>query len=214
MDEKQLHLFGVDEGKNTKKRYTVILPLDTLILLLIVAVLLFTLSFSLGVERGRKIVYLNADDKVKNVSLDEALTNGTVMALAFKNSTVATALSTPASGGVGEVVVPVDQKPAETISVVKIEKKETAKSGNVKRGIPRASARGARYVIQVASYSGEDSANREARKLANKGYPVYVEKKGKYVVVFVGDFQSKQEAQRNAKLLGQTYGPCVVRTLS
>jgi len=57
MGNKQLYLFG--HNKNNEKgsgRPKIILPLDTLILLGVIAILLFTLSFSIGVEKGKRVI--------------------------------------------------------------------------------------------------------------------------------------------------------------
>ena len=56
MSGKQLYLF-THRKDNTKDsgRPKVILPLDTLILLGVITILLFTISFSMGVERGKSI---------------------------------------------------------------------------------------------------------------------------------------------------------------
>jgi hypothetical protein len=69
------------------------------------------------------------------------------------------------------------------------------------------------YVIQVASYSKEESALREANKLKNKGYPVLVTKKGNYVVIFVGKFKHKDEAIKSMQPLKKKYKDCFVRRL-
>jgi len=56
MRGKQLYLFGSrKDNDKTSGRPKVILPLDTLILLGVIVILLFTILFSLGVERGKKI---------------------------------------------------------------------------------------------------------------------------------------------------------------
>ena len=56
MSGKQLYLFGHrKDNEKGSSRPKVILPLDTLILLGVIAILLFTISFSMGVERGKSI---------------------------------------------------------------------------------------------------------------------------------------------------------------
>ena len=56
MKERQLSLFASkNESAGNKNRYKLILPLDALFLGSAVAILLLILSFSLGVERGKKI---------------------------------------------------------------------------------------------------------------------------------------------------------------
>ncbi|MDD5584426.1 MAG: SPOR domain-containing protein [Candidatus Omnitrophica bacterium] len=210
MSEKQLHLFGYDEGKESKKRYTVIVPLDTLILLLIVVVLLFTLSFSLGVERGRKIVYLSADDKNKVFEPTAELTaNTTLPAQAARNVFVQ---NSPTGGKITSQTTAVSLAGKSNTIIIPSNKVEPAVVDN-KKNTGKTTTQGKRYVIQVASYSENELAQKEAKKLEKKGYPVFVSKKGKYSAVFVGEFKEKQEAVRNEKLLEQTYGPCVLRTL-
>lgn len=74
MSGKQLNFFAFDQGqRDIKKRNTIVVPLDTFLLLGIVVVLLFILSFSLGVERGRKIAerYLAEKNKGSLEFVDE-----------------------------------------------------------------------------------------------------------------------------------------------
>jgi cell division protein FtsN len=69
------------------------------------------------------------------------------------------------------------------------------------------------YVIQVASYIKKDAALKEAERLQNKGYPVLVLKKGKYLVIFVGEFKNKKDALKNMELLKKRYKDCFIRRL-
>ncbi len=56
MRGKQLYLFSHrKDNEKGSSRPKVILPLDTLILLGVIAILLFTMSFSMGVEKGKNI---------------------------------------------------------------------------------------------------------------------------------------------------------------
>jgi len=56
MSGKQLYLFGHrNENNKVSGRPKVILPQDTLILLGVIAILLFTMFFSMGVEKGKNI---------------------------------------------------------------------------------------------------------------------------------------------------------------
>jgi hypothetical protein len=70
-----------------------------------------------------------------------------------------------------------------------------------------------RYVIQVATYVKEDIALKEAEKLKDKGYPVFISKKGKYIVIFVGEFKNKKEAEENMRILKKRYQDCFMRRL-
>ncbi|MCF7870182.1 MAG: SPOR domain-containing protein [Candidatus Omnitrophica bacterium] len=69
------------------------------------------------------------------------------------------------------------------------------------------------YGIQVASFRNLSSANQEAERLRKKGYPVKIEKKGKYSVVYAGKFKDKKEAEKDLKKLKKIYKDCVLRRL-
>ena len=76
MSGKQLYLFSHhkdnEKGNNRPK---VILPLDTLILMSVIAILLFTISFSMGVEKGKKII--QGKEKVKEGVASSTLSQDT-----------------------------------------------------------------------------------------------------------------------------------------
>lgn len=56
MKDKQLYLFGFNKsGQEGSGRKKVIMPLDGIILFSIIGVFFFTVAFSLGVERGKRI---------------------------------------------------------------------------------------------------------------------------------------------------------------
>lgn len=185
MKEKQLNLFGIESDKRYgKKRPTLILPLDTLILLGIVVFLLLILSFSLGVEKGRKTAYRNLE-KEKQLLKESQFQTADV-----KNSPKQTAVETKDSE-----VQKTEKEPKQTI----IEKEESWDDN--------------KYLIQVATYLTEKTAKQEAEKLQNKGYPVVITKKGKFVVIFVGGFKDKEKAKENMKSLKEKYKDCFIRRL-
>ncbi|MDP8289519.1 MAG: SPOR domain-containing protein [Candidatus Susulua stagnicola] len=78
MNSRQLYLFS--HNKNNEKgngRPRIILPLDTLILLGVIVILLFTLSFSMGVEKGKKVILGGEKTTKKTVNstqIEEAAT--------------------------------------------------------------------------------------------------------------------------------------------
>jgi cell division septation protein DedD len=208
MDEKQLRFFGSEGDENTKRRYTVILPLDTLILLSIVVVLLFILSFSLGVEKGRKIVYLNTEEQSR---VFDSQSKGTSADTAIEPLRPSPAVESASKTAVVSVSPPVIKKDVETVQ----KRNPVIIPQPVKVVIPTkdATAISKRYRIQVASYRENEKALREAKKLEKKGYPVFVSQKGEFVAVFVGEFNNKQEAQKNERLLKETYADCLLRSL-
>lgn len=66
------------------------------------------------------------------------------------------------------------------------------------------------YVIQVASYIKESLAKKEMLALKNKGFNPLIANKGKFVVVYVGNFSDKLEAQSSLKKLKASYRDCFI----
>ena len=201
MKGNQLNFFGYDKDKgfgNSRPRIT--LTLDALILLSVVLVLLLVISFSLGVGRGRKIALKGLE---KETTQEETL-------LAFT--------SVPKQGAV-EVVKPEPKEPEETekISVKEVNKpkQRTARVETIEPPKVKASSKdsGKRYLIQVASYLTKDKAQEEANKLEGNGFPTKIEKKGKYVVIFVGEFNNRTVAEENMQQLRKVYHDCFIRRL-
>ncbi|MCP4653513.1 MAG: SPOR domain-containing protein [Candidatus Omnitrophica bacterium] len=188
MKGRQLHLFGGDNNKKmAHKRQSIILPLDTLILISIVIILLLTLAFSLGVEKGRKIAYATIGKDVK--------------AKTHKKDNLQSELDAIISSVPDEILEQVaTQAPQKTVTVVKA-------VNNV------ATSNSKKYSIQVASYVKEKPAYAEAKRLKAKGYPVIVSKKGKYMVIYVGNFADKKKARNSMQSLKKRFKDCILRTL-
>ena len=187
MKGKQLHLFGIEpDTKSERIRQSFNLPLDTLILMGVVVGLLLTVAFSLGVERGRKMSYLDTKKKeLANFSVDKLENQGTIEQ----------AKTTPGKLRKLEIEVQepeIDQNPQP--------EKNSQDSGQ-------------KYRIQVASYAGSQRAQQEVEKLKNKGYPALVLQKGQYMVVFVGEFSDKQEAREKMQSLKSSYSDCFIRVV-
>ncbi|OQX81494.1 MAG: hypothetical protein B6D56_02130 [Candidatus Omnitrophica bacterium 4484_70.1] len=70
-----------------------------------------------------------------------------------------------------------------------------------------------KYVIQVATYRNKRLAQKEKKLLEKRGYPVILSRKGKYMVIFVGKFSTKEEAQKKLKYLKSRYKDCFIRRL-
>jgi len=70
-----------------------------------------------------------------------------------------------------------------------------------------------KYNIQVASFHKENAARKEAEQLNEKGYSTSVARKGKYVVIYVGEFDNEGEAKSNFELLQKRYKDCILRQL-
>lgn len=69
------------------------------------------------------------------------------------------------------------------------------------------------YTIQVASYSNMVSAQKEAASLKRKGLAPLLLSKGKFSIVCVGKFPSKEQAQILLSKLRKQYLDCHIRRL-
>jgi len=200
MSQRQRNLFGFDE-RNKKKRQTVILPVDTLILLSVVVILLLTLSFSIGVEKGRRIITSNKrDDLLKKIEISQSSIVKPQKALKVEKPVIIQ----PSES----IPVALKEETAKEKSKVDLSKKEENKR-------VRSSKKTAEviYSIQVATYIKEEIATKEIAKLQEQGYPVSSDKKGKYIIIFVGEFNSTKEAQQTLSSLKKRYKDCFVRRL-
>ncbi len=69
------------------------------------------------------------------------------------------------------------------------------------------------YVIQVATYKKTLYAENEALNLKRRGFEAFVKKSGDFIVVYVGGFQTKDEATIYLKKLRKYYSDCFIRKL-
>ena len=69
------------------------------------------------------------------------------------------------------------------------------------------------YAIQVASYRFSSAAEREKKKLEEKGYHAKIVKKGEYLIVLVGEYLSREKALQNLNNLKSSYKDCFLRRL-
>lgn len=69
------------------------------------------------------------------------------------------------------------------------------------------------YIVQVACFVKEKTAHQEKKHLQKSGFPALITKKGKYLVVSVGEFETKQEAEKTKSILKKRYNDCFIRRL-
>lgn len=170
MKDKQLYLFGFQKDRGKENiRPKIIFPLDTLILLLVVIILLLVLSFSLGVERGRKFAFnkLISDQKELAESIDSK-----------KDLLVEKISGQKEEVGSSQDAVPDKKTEVETqklyrIQVASFHKENTAYQEAKrleKEGYPVLVAKKGKYVvIYVGSFDNEKEA-KENLKLLRKKY--------------------------------------------
>ncbi len=72
---------------------------------------------------------------------------------------------------------------------------------------------GKNFTIQVASFKREENARKEAMRLKEKGYDIFVLPSGSHSVVCVGKFVQKDAAKQFLNKLKNKYNDCLVRRL-
>lgn len=158
------------------------------ILFFIIFLFVSLISFSLGIEKGKKIVRPDviknlAEENMHSLSLKEA-----IVVPAGQPSKQQTVINK-------ERVIPSVVKKKQE----KIKKKEELKKAN--------------YTIQVASVLQKKNVNAELSKLKSKGYSAFSLSKGKYTVICIGKFNLKEDAQQLLQKIKSNYPDSQIRRL-
>ncbi len=185
---------------------SVTLSLENIVVTSIIGVLILALSFSIGVERGKRIAASS------RFSLPSAQSQ-TVSQFEEKNKTATSTVTRP-------VAAP---KPVSPLipqgGVVDLAKANSQKAAIVKNSsstpqpVQALQAGGSPYTVQVASFASAEYARKEAASLGKKGFDNFIISKGKYVIVCVGKFSKKEEANVALSRLQKTYKDCMIRRL-
>lgn len=193
--ESQIDFLSHVEGKAAEPahpRYMaarISLSLENLVIFGIVAIMVVIFSFSLGIERGKGVAFTAP-------ASDDPGVKGRVSA----------------SHVTGKEREEHEQR-TEPVSSRKVV--AMAEKAGLDHAVSKArpADKGA-YTLQVASYKGLKSAQREADNLKKKGFDdVYVLPKGTYMIVCVGNFQNKEDASDVKRQLKSRYQGSVVRRL-
>ncbi|MFH1577599.1 MAG: SPOR domain-containing protein [Candidatus Omnitrophota bacterium] len=70
-----------------------------------------------------------------------------------------------------------------------------------------------RYTVQVATFKTKTHAEKEAKRLKDKGLEAQIIPRGNNISVCVGNFSEKQNAQVSLDQLKKTYHDCFIRRL-
>jgi hypothetical protein len=196
------------------------LSVENLVILTIMGIMILVFAFSLGVERGRILgLYASGQqgsDVRAVVSDDKAVADMMVSTRADKKAGEAKAASSKAERSRIELSAPVEKtKDGGILSRVLAafpDKKKTADTTAVTASAPKTSGG---YTVQVASYKTNNGAQKEAATLKQKGFSdVFIVPKGKYVILCIGNFEKKEEADFfGQKKLKSRYQDLRVRSL-
>jgi len=213
-EEKQGEFFSDSFGNETKRPYyffrqdflrrkklTLSITYENLILVFIGSVMLFVICFSLGTEKGRR----TALHQYKRPIIKK---NGAELR---KRE-----MKTEAEGWAEEGRdINVYREYAEKVSIESKEKKsQESETGDgqaeAKEKEPIASKP---YTIQVVAFKRKDNAEDEAGKLKGEGYDTFTlpSKSGQWIQVCVGRFVSKKESEGMLEELSKRYPGSYVR---
>lgn len=176
------------------------LSFENIIVLCIIFVMSLVLSYSLGVEKGKK----TAQPAVGPVpgAVQTART-------AMEPEPVAAVPESEDTAAPPEEVIQIETvAPPAEVAEAEAEAEampvtETAES-SVERDY---------FTIQVASFKLEKNAHKEADRLKDIGYDIFVLAKGDYSIVCVGKFIERQQALEFSSKLKKRYNDCLVRRL-
>ena len=186
--------------KSFLSRYQLALSLDKIILVLIGMVLIFALTYSFGVERGKRVMeqqlqsHIPAHSETLPVVNPEGtspqrLQSETVLVVK-DNTTLQTPRETVAVEKTSVEVKPkaaevAPQKPVSAPSQVKTS--NSPPSADVKKqGV---------YTVQLVTYDSEDLAVKEIGRLKSKGHESFIIPSGRYFQVCANYFENHAKAR-------------------
>lgn len=161
-----------------------------LILQAIIFMLVCLASFSLGVEKGKKLVV-----KIRP-AIEETPSREAAQDSSSFEQNIAPVIDPAPTDAKGLALGNQSPAPNQDRSADAKKQKETAA-----------------YTIQVASISQEKNAKKELASLKNKGYNAFSLVKGKYTVICVGRFDLKEDAKKSAQKLKSKYPDYQLRRL-
>ncbi|MDP8265053.1 MAG: SPOR domain-containing protein [Candidatus Aceula lacicola] len=163
---------------------SITLTLENIIVLTVLLFMGIIVSFSFGVERGKRVVLADkhALSQIQNVSIEPEILK--VAEIPVEENTVFVAK---------EAEERVEQEAAEP---------------SILKGLPENF-----YTVQVASFKTHKYAEKEALSLKKKGYEIFIVQKGSHLVVCAGKFLEHDEAEGFSTKLKNKYKDCLVRRL-
>ncbi|MDD5655004.1 MAG: SPOR domain-containing protein [Candidatus Omnitrophica bacterium] len=196
----QLEIFTPSTSSETKKRGSPFLEYlwgyEKTILILIGILAVGVLSFSLGVEKGKRIA---RRDAIKD---------------SYTGSPVSVKPAQPAVQPVRRIEIQPAQAAVNTAprTVLAARAVPQARAAVATKPLKLSGQTGS-FTIQVASYKSKKSADTQAQVFKKKGITAMVLTKGEYLVLCVGRFPSQDEARAALKELQKQYKGCYIRRL-
>ena len=181
------------------------LSLEHIIVLAIVLIMMLVITFSMGVEKGKKVVLKNpsAENQPKVVG---TIPNPNRM-IAVQQSHQQLKQGAPTSMKREEVQSPNARPGAIPNGQINLEKNRQI----LEIPLEKKKLFEELYTIQVASFKSQMSAQKEAQTLRSKGFEIFVLPKGEHLIVCVGKFEQKDVARKFLNKLKNKYSDSLVR---
>ena len=161
------------------------LSFENIIVLTVFLFMGIILSFSVGVERGKRLV-----------SSENPSFKATLVA---EKETKKEALK--------EIVIPEEIHETVTAKAETLEPVESQQGGLTRESLQKY------FTIQVASFKTREHAEKEADILVKKGFESFVIPKGKYIIVCAGKFLTRDDAKNFSSQLKYKYKDCLIRSM-
>jgi cell division protein FtsN len=195
----QLEIFtpsnNSEKGKRTNTFLEHLWGYEKTVLILIAIVAVGVLSFSLGVEKGKRLALRDA-----------APDNGAAAAVNTKPSQPTVQPVQRIEIRPAQVAINTAPRPAAVAAMI------TAPKAAAPQPVKLSGQQG-NFTIQVGSYKNKTSADSQARAFKKKGISTMVLPKGGYLVLCIGRFPSQDEARVALKELQKQYKGCYIRRL-
>ncbi len=188
----QLDLFASPKAQPTPKRHLshslsrFIRTFEKAVFILMAAVIVAVISFSLGIQRGRRVASRSTPLPEPPARQETPLPAAAV--LPPQEAALQPTTQTPPQ----QPAVPARRAPAT------LEQKATPSGA---------------YTVQLASFDNHTHAQAETATLKKKGYAPLVMVKGKFVIVCVGSFPDKKAAEAFQTKLKKQYPDSIIRRL-
>lgn len=173
---------------------------ENIIVLTVFVFLAIIVSFSFGVEKGKRVI-ARADSLMPQKVVISSVPSKTAVVQR------PVAASRPQT-----VVAPVQKVPAKQVSNTVVAKTSIS-APQLKAAPVTTTASGNFYTVQVASFKKQEFADQEARGLKKKGYETFIVAKGQHLILCAGRFGDQNAAKVFVGKLKSKYKDCLVRRL-
>ena len=195
------------------------LPLEKIIILGIIIIMSMVLSFSFGVERGKRFLRSQTISTLTLPAGDgdekriERPTASSKPQNKLEKVTEVNSIQLTHKTSVGQKTPDIESTPKKLSGqfVIHPTQEQVFKENVYDSDLNKIVDKG--YTIQVASFKKDTYAQKEAMALKNDGFEIYVIPKGKHLIVCVGKFAKKSEAELLSNKLRKRYKDCLIRSL-